>query len=191
MNETDVSLSARQPDWQPILRGPTLNTEPLQEEDFDALFEAASDPDIWALHPVRDRYTLPKFSIYFRTGIESRGALVVRDKTTGAIIGSSRYTRYDPVERRVEIGYTFLTRAYWGKGSNLELKRLMLEYAFRFVDVVEFVVGMRNLRSRGAMEKLGGKLVRTFSEVEPEGDLRESVVYEISKEWAARTRSTP
>ncbi|MBK9260786.1 MAG: GNAT family N-acetyltransferase [Polyangiaceae bacterium] len=175
MNDTETRA-----DWQPILRGPTLHATPLREDDFDALFAAASDPDIWAQHPV-DRYTRPLFTLFFKTGIESGGALVVRDNATGAVIGSSRYVNHDPVQRRVEIGYTFLTRAHWGNGSNRELKQLMVEHAFRFVDVVEFVVGVTNFRSRAAMEKLGAKLVRTIREVEPEGDLRESVVYEIAK----------
>lgn len=188
MSEVEASLSTMQVDWQPILRGPTLHTEPLGEEHFDALFQAASDPDIWAQHPVRDRYTLPMFSVFFRTGMESRGALVVRDHATGAIIGSSRYTNYDPEQRRVEIGFTFLTRPYWGRGANTELKRLMIEHAFRFVDVVEFVVGVNNLRSRLAMEKLGGRLARTIRDLEPEGDVRESVVYEITKDWTGPNR---
>lgn len=170
--------------WQATLEGPRLRARPLREADFDALFAAASDPGIWELHPVRDRYTRPKFEIYFQTGIASQGALVVEDRHDGSVIGSSRYTAHDPSRRTVEIGYTFLTRNHWGTGANRELKGLMLAHAFQHVDMVEFVVGVRNHRSRGAMEKLGGKLVRTIVEREPEGDLRESVVYVITqKDW--------
>ncbi len=164
--------------------GEHVLARPLQETDFEVLFAAAADPGIWALHPVPDRGTRPKFEIYFQTGVASRGALVVEDRATGAVIGSSRFTAYNPERRSVEIGYTFLTRNHWGIGANRELKSLMLAHAFQYVDTVEFVVGVRNLRSRKAMEKLGGKLVRIISEVEPEGDLRESVVYEIARnEW--------
>lgn len=176
--------------WQPTLDGSRLRARPLREADFDALFAAASDPGIWELHPVRDRYTRPKFEIFFQTGLTSRGALVVEDRKDGSVIGSSRYTAYDPVKKSIEIGYTFLTRNHWGTGANRELKELMLAHAFEHVDLVEFVVGVRNLRSRGAMEKLGGKLVRTIVEREPEGDLRESVVYVIAKEeWGHRPSS--
>jgi N-acetyltransferase len=170
--------------WQPTLVGPRFIARPMQASDFEPLFAAASDPGIWELHPVRDRGTRPKFEIYFNTGIASGGALVVEEKETGTIVGSSRYTAHDPERRSIEIGYTFLTRNHWGTGGNRELKTLMLNHAFQYVDVVEFVVGVKNLRSRGAMEKLGGKLVRNLCEREPEGDMRESVVYEIAKnEW--------
>lgn len=168
--------------WQPTLEGAILRARPLHASDFDALFAAASDPGIWELHPVPDRYTRSKFEIYFQTGIVSNGALVVEDRNTGEIIGSSRFTAHDPIARKVEIGYTFLVRNHWGKGANKELKSLMLAHAFQHVNLVEFVVGVRNLRSRAAMEKIGGKLVRTLVEREPEGDMRESVVYVIAKE---------
>lgn len=180
----DTKQSSTMDLWQPTLEGPRLRARPLREADFDALFAVASDPGIWELHPVRDRGTRPKFEIYFQTGIASRGALVVEDRNDGSIIGSSRFTAHDPAQRTIEIGWTFLARSHWGTGANRELKGLMLAHAFQHVDLVEFVVGVRNHRSRGAMEKLGGKLVRTLVEREPEGDLRESVVYVISKnDW--------
>lgn len=184
MNDAERSIST--PIWQPTLEGPHLVATPLQPADFDALFAAASDPAIWELHPVRDRYTRPKFDIYFQTGIASGGALLVKDRASGAVVGSSRFTAHDPSKRTVEIGYTFLARSHWGTGANRELKALMLAHAFQHVDTVEFVVGVKNFRSRGAMEKLGGKLVRSIAEREPEGDLRESVVYVITKsDWEA------
>jgi RimJ/RimL family protein N-acetyltransferase len=180
MKEADPSISTHL--WQPTLEGPRLLARPLQASDFDALFAAASDPGIWELHPVRDRYTRLKFEIFFQTGMASQGALVVENRATGAVIGSSRFTAYDPVKRSVEIGYTFLTRDHWRTGANRELKSLMLAHAFQYVDTVEFFAGVTNFRSRGALEKLGAKLNRTVSEREPEGDLRESVVYAIAKE---------
>lgn len=173
--------------WQPTLSGGGLVATPLLESDFDALFAAASDPEIWALHPVSDRYTREKFEIYFRTGIESRGALLVRDAASGAVVGSSRFVGHDRERRVIEIGYTFLVRALWGSGKNRALKEIMLAHAFEHVDLVEFFVGSKNLRSRGAMEKLGGELLRTVVEREPEGDLRESIVYGIRKrDWPLR-----
>lgn len=176
--------------WQPTLVGARFTTRPMQASDFEPLFAAAADPGIWELHPVRDRGTRPKFEIYFHTGIASGGALIVEDNATGQMAGSSRYTAHDPQRRSIEIGYTFLTRNHWGTGANRELKTLMLNHAFQHVDIVEFVVGVKNLRSRGAMEKLGGKLVRNLCEKEPEGDLRESVVYEIEKnEWQKQQAS--
>ena len=161
---------------QPVLRGPLLELRPLTPDDFPALFAVASDPLIWEQHPVRDRYREEVFRDFFRTGLESGGAFVAIDRRDGAIIGSSRYHGYDPALGEVEIGWTFLARRYWGGRYNGEMKRLMLEHAFRFVDHVIFVVGVNNLRSRRAVDKIGGVLIG--SRTDDVG--REAVVYEIT-----------
>jgi RimJ/RimL family protein N-acetyltransferase len=56
----------------------------------------------------------------------------------------------------VAIGFTFLVRSHWGGRTNRELKRLMLEHAFRQAAVVWFHIGSNNVRSRKAIEKIGG-----------------------------------
>ena len=56
----------------------------------------------------------------------------------------------------IEIGWTFLARSHWGGRANREVKRLMLDHAFTFVDTVIFWVGHENWRSQGAMTKIGG-----------------------------------
>jgi RimJ/RimL family protein N-acetyltransferase len=56
----------------------------------------------------------------------------------------------------IEIGWTFLTRRYWGGRYNWEMKQLMLAHAFKFVETVVFLVGQDNIRSQKAMEKIGG-----------------------------------
>jgi RimJ/RimL family protein N-acetyltransferase len=160
--------------WQPTLTGSSLLLRPLVEEDFDALFEAASDPLIWEQHPDRERYTLERFKIYFRSGIESKGALAVCDLKTGQIIGSSRFTDHNPEKSFVAIGYSFLKRSYWGGKFNLEMKTLMLDYAFRFVKSVYFVVGKSNFRSQQAMAKIGGIVV---TEMQP--SIKDEIVFKI------------
>lgn len=169
---------------QPVLRGELLELRPLRLEDFDALHAVAADPLIWEQHPVRDRYKVDVFRDFFRTGLESGGALVAIDRSSGAIIGSSRYHGHDPLRREVEIGWTFLARACWGGRYNGEMKRLMLDHAFSFVDRVIFVIGPLNLRSRRAVEKLGATLVG--SRVEENG--RESVVYGLERAEYLRQR---
>jgi RimJ/RimL family protein N-acetyltransferase len=171
------AASATPVNLQPVLRGELLELRPLRPDDFDALHAVASDPLIWEQHPVRDRYKVEVFQEFFRTGLDSGGALVAIDRSDGAIIGSSRYHGYDPEKGEVEVGWTFLARRYWGGRYNGEMKRLMLEHAFRFVDRVIFVIGPRNLRSRRAVEKLGATLIG--SRVEEDG--RESVVYGLER----------
>jgi RimJ/RimL family protein N-acetyltransferase len=166
-------------DLQPTLVGERLLLRPLAPDDREALHAAASDPLIWAQHPEPDRHERAVFQKYFDGALASGGAFAIVDRATGRVIGSSRYCNLDPAGREVEIGWTFLERAYWGGACNGELKRLMLDHAFRFVDRVVFVVGERNTRSRKALEKIGAR-VRDGA-----ADASGRVVYEILRSAGA------
>lgn len=144
---------------QPTLIGKFLKLRPLHQSDFNSLFAAASDPLIWTLHPEPDRYTIPTFTKYFNSGIECKGALFITD-SEGKAVGSSRYYHYRPTHRDVKIGYTFLTRNLWSPApGNREMKHLMMSHIYQWVDNIFFEVGENNLRSRKAMEKIGGILL--------------------------------
>ncbi|HZV90877.1 MAG TPA: GNAT family N-acetyltransferase [Candidatus Nitrosocosmicus sp.] len=163
-------------DLQPTLVGEILELRPLRPEDFDALFAVASDPLIWEQHPEHDRYKRERFQVYFQSGLDCGGALLAIDRRTGAVIGSSRYFGYDPEANEIEIGWTFLARAYWGGEYNGEMKRLMIRHAFRFVENVVFLIGADNLRSRKAVEKIGAVYIGTRIDSKRE----ERVVYRIT-----------
>ena len=147
------------PDLQPTLEGELVTLRPLRAEDFQDLYAVASDPLIWAQHPVSNRYKPDVFAAFFREALESGGALIAIDKADGRVVGSSRYYGYDPEQSEIEIGWTFLARSHWGGTYNGEMKRLMLRHAFTFVDHVVFLIGPENWRSRRAIEKIGGVLV--------------------------------
>ena len=173
-------------DLQPILVGELLELRPLQSDDFDQLYAAASDPLIWEQHPESDRYTPTVFRQYFDGALKSKGALAILDRSSGRMIGSSRYWNYDPDAREVEIGWTFLERAYWGGKFNRELKRLMFDHAFKYIERVLFIVGSNNLRSRKAVEKIGGKLVREFERPNRHGAMEKNVVFALDRAaWEA------
>lgn len=146
-------------DPQPVLTDGVVALRPLDASDFPALFAVASDPLIWALHPAHDRWQEPVFRRFFDDATASGGALIITDVATGSVIGSSRYdaSRVEPGE--VEIGWTFLARDHWGGATNKRVKRLMLGHALRHFDRAVFYVGETNIRSRRAMEKIGGRLV--------------------------------
>jgi len=144
------------PPLQPTLLGPRILIRPVTPSDWNEMFAAAADPAIWSVHPVRDRYKEPVFREFFDGALASGAAFSFVDRQTGKVIGSSRYYGYNPIAREIEIGWTFLTRAYWGGSYNAEVKKLMLEHAFTFVDTVVFWVGETNWRSQRAMEKIGG-----------------------------------
>ena len=146
-------------DRQPTLTGERLLLRPLRADDWDALFAVASDPLVWEVHPAQDRWQEPVFRAFFADALDKGGAMVVIDRASGTIVGSSRFQNYcEDDGGSVEIGWTFLARELWGGSFNREMKRLMLARALESVERVHFIVGENNIRSRKAMTKIGGKL---------------------------------
>jgi len=168
-------------DLQPHLKGELIELRPLAPEDWDELFAVASDSLIWEQHPERDRYKEDVFRIFFKDALESGGAFVVIDTKSRQMIGSTRFYGYDPEKSEIEIGWTFLARKYWGGRCNAEMKRLLLNHAFKFVESVVFFVGEENVRSQKAMEKVGaikaGTATRTYGNHPPTPNVK----YVISK----------
>jgi len=175
-------------DAQPTLRGPLLDLRPLVPADYDALFAVASDPLIWEQHPDQSRSRPVGFRGFFDEAIASGGALLAQKAGTGEVVGSSRFYGYREAEREVEIGWTFLARACWGGRYNRELKRLMVEHAFRQVERVLFIIAPANYRSQRAVEKLGA--VRSGSRRDRSGS--ESLAFYLTPAaWASALRSAP
>jgi RimJ/RimL family protein N-acetyltransferase len=173
-------------DRQPALASELLLLRPLRRDDFEALWAISSDPLLWEQHPAKERAERAGFEQWFDDAIASGGALVVLSRDDGEVIGTSRYDRLDEDAHEVEVGWTFIARRLWGGQHNRELKRLMLEHAFRSVDVVVFRVHSKNMRSRRAVEKLGAVLVTTEVDALGRG---ENVVYRLSAEqWGEATR---
>jgi RimJ/RimL family protein N-acetyltransferase len=170
-------------DLQPTLTGTLLHLRPLRETDHEALRVAASDPLIWEQHPDPSRGTPEGFARFFRGAMESGGALLATDAATGAVIGSSRYAGLDVAASEVEIGWTFLTRQYWGGRYNAEMKQLMLQHAFQYVEFVVFRIDPANFRSQHATLKIGA--VRIEDRTDPTG--RVVQVYRLRRD-SARAR---
>ena len=168
-------------DRQPRLTGDLVELRPATADDFDALFAVASDPLIWEVHPAHDRWQEPVFRRFFAEGLASGGMLVAVDRATGAVIGSSRYDfeRAEPGE--VEIGWTFLARSHWGGRYNGEMKRLMLDHAFGSVERVIYLIGDTNIRSRRAIERVGGKLTDRVHRADMAGRTAVHVIYAIER----------
>ncbi|RYD97859.1 MAG: N-acetyltransferase [Sphingomonadales bacterium] len=145
-------------DLQPTLAGELVVLRPTVAADWDDLFAVAADPLIWEVHPAHDRWQEPVFRRYFEDALASGGGLTILDKASGKVIGASRYAFPDAARAEIEIGWTFIARDYWGGIYNREIKRLMLDHIHQFFDGAVFVVGERNVRSRRAMEKIGGIL---------------------------------
>lgn len=166
-------------DRQPTLTGPKLLLRPITAVDWQALYAVASDPLIWEQHPQRNRWELEVFRTFFAEALASGGALVAIDRANGLVVGSSRFHGYDEAASEIEIGWTFLSRMYWGGVYNGEMKRLMLEHAFQSVDSVIFVIGPNNRRSQKAVQKLGAVQAQIAPPRDSGGD---RVVFRLTKD---------
>lgn len=168
---------------QPTLENEFVKIQALKSEDFEALYSVASDPLIWEQHPNKNRYQREVFETFFKGAIESKGAFLVLDKQTNQPIGSSRFYDYNQDTKTILIGYTFLAKEHWGSIYNPALKKLMLNYAFQFVDHVVFHIGATNIRSQKAIERLGAKKIAEL-EVEYYGEPSKlNFVYQIDKNF--------
>ncbi len=169
---------------QPLLATDQLILYPLQQEDFEDLYQVASDPAIWEQHPNKDRWQREVFSTFFEGAMASRGAFKIVDKATDKVIGGSRFYDYNAGNNSIFIGYTFYATHCWGKGINRAVKQLMLDYAFEYVNEVFFHVGAQNIRSQIAIGRIGAhktgeETVAYFGEPD-----RLNFVYRITKnDW--------
>lgn len=99
---------------QPTLKSELLEIRPLRSEDYDNLLRAASDPLIWEQHPQSDRWKPEVFKNHFDESLNSKGCVAIIDRKSSEIIGATRLYDYSAEKSSVTIGYTFLTRKYWG-----------------------------------------------------------------------------
>ncbi len=147
--------------WNPeVLEDELTKLVPLRASDFEALFEVASDPLIWEQHPAKNRYQRDVFKAFFEGALATNSSFIIWDKLTGKAIGSTRYYDFKSESSSIAIGFTFISRAYWGGPYNRATKKLLLDYAFQFVDQVFFHIGANNTRSQKAILKIGAMKVR-------------------------------
>lgn len=167
--------------WQPRLENDLIILRPLKADDFDPLFNVASDPLIWEQHPTKNRSTKEGFDIYFKEGLASNTAFAVIDKKSGAIIGSTRFNPVIESANAIEIGWTFIGRQYWGSDCNKSMKTLLMDYAFQFVDNVLFYIHESNYRSQKAVEKLGATKITQLDGVTLSTRPTANVIYKVRK----------
>ena len=178
----------------PVLEGRLARLEPLGPEHAADLARAVAEGDLWrkwaARIPSPDEMAE---DIERRRAQAAEGALVpwaVCRATTGEAVGMTTFLHLDEVNRRLEIGSTWLGRAVQGTGINADAKLLQLIRAFDVLrcNAVEFRTHWHNLQSRTAIARLGAKqdgVLRNHRRM-PDGSLRDTVVFSIiDSEWAA------
>lgn len=167
---------------QPTLQNELVILRPLEEADFEELYSVASDPLIWEQHPQSDRYERRVFELFFKDAMNSKGAFAIVDKKSNKLIGSTRFHAVTQSANAIEIGWTFLARNFWGGIYNQAIKLLMLRYAFQFVENILFHIGDHNMRSRKAVEKIGGIQITTLDGQTLDRRSESSVIYAITKQ---------
>ncbi len=163
------------------LTGKIIQLVPLEEVHFENLYLVASDPLIWEQHPNKNRYQKAVFRNYFQGALLSKGAFIIIDIKTNAIVGSSRFYEFDENNNSIKIGYTFIGRNFWGKNYNIELKQLMINYAFENLTTIIFEIGANNIRSQKAIDKIGAQKIGEH-EVQYFGEeLKLNFIYQLNK----------
>jgi RimJ/RimL family protein N-acetyltransferase len=145
-----------------ILEGKTIELIPLEKEHFEELYSAAADKDLWTLIPTDGSNKTIFYQNYeFALSERENGnqyPFVIRHKETQQLIGSTRLFEIYPADKKLEIGWTWITKDYWGTSVNLECKLLLLTYCFEVLKTnrVQLKTKDDNFRSRKAIEKIGG-----------------------------------
>jgi RimJ/RimL family protein N-acetyltransferase len=161
------------------LEGRIVRVEPIAERHREGLRDAAErEPQI---HRFTNMYSLG-FDRWFDLALENENEVPFVVHVGGRPVGSTRYLNIEPAHRRTEIGWTWLERAQWGTGANVETKYLLLRNAFESWNAmrVEFKTDARNLRVRGALLGIGATFEGVFRKhmVLPDS-IRDSAWYAI------------
>ena len=179
------------------LEGPNVRLEPLTEDHLDGLCDAGVDRDLWRLtvNRIRTRADMARYLAEAlaeqRAGTALPFATVWRD--SGRVIGSTRFGNASPPNRRVEIGWTWLARAWQRTGANTEAKYLMLRHAFDQWGCirVELKTSALNQRSRAAILRIGAREegILRHHMINEDGSLRDSVFFSLlAEEWPEARR---
>jgi RimJ/RimL family protein N-acetyltransferase len=164
----------------------------MQVADVDALAEIAFDPALWAntMTLIRERKDLEEYVRQAVDGVRAGTAVpfVTTVKEGNRVVGSTRFAAIDRLNRRAEIGWTWVTRPWQRTFVNTEAKYLMLQHAFETWKLrrVEFKTATFNEQSRNALRRLGAKeegILRQHM-ILPDGRNRDSVYFSvIDGEW--------
>ncbi len=180
------------------LQGQLVSLVPLQKDHLPDLIEAGRDAAVWEFLPV-DGSKPGNMSAYIHDAILKRVSgeqypFTVIENASGKAIGSTRLFDIFPEHKKLEIGWTWYDKRYWGKGYNTECKLLLLTYCFETLQTnrVQIKTRTTNIRSQKAIEKIGAKLegILRKDRIMPDGLVRDTVVYSIiNDEWlSVKTR---
>ena len=151
----------------------------LDQRHAPELFVAGSDPSIWRWLPFEGFRSIGDARAWIAAAREaaSRGdeeAFAIIDRSSGRVVGSTRFMNIRSAERAVEIGWTWLSQPAQRTGVHLEAKALMLRHAFEDCGAlrVEFFCDEHNGRARASLVRLGATYEGTLRFHRCSGDVR-------------------
>lgn len=170
------------------LIGDYVILRPPRFDDLEGLSDAAVDGEIWN-NPYTFFPQVEEMNKYLQSMIKHDGSfipLIIVQKQTSKIIGTTRFLNIDEDNLRVEIGHTWISKSFRRTMVNTESKFLMLKYAFEKLGciAVELRTDVLNQVSRKAIERLGAKqdgILRNHK-IMRDGRIRNTVCYSIIKE---------
>jgi RimJ/RimL family protein N-acetyltransferase len=176
-----------------LLEGQRVRLMPLDNSHFAELVKVGSDPEIWQNMLIRG-YDNDVLLTQLKSAVLKRASgemypFTIIDKVSNKIIGSTSLMNLFPEHMKLEIGWTWYDPEYWGTGYNTECKLLLLNYCFEKLKVVrvQFQTSEQNVRSRAAIQKIGGKQegILRKERRKPDGSYRNTVMFSITDdEWA-------
>ena len=175
-----------------VLVGQHVRLEPLEEDHLAGLAAVGLDPELWRWIPTPVR-TVEEMAAYIATALREQAQgvslpFVLLEPRTERPIGSTRYGNVDRTNRRVEIGWTWVARAWQRTAVNTEAKYLLLKHAFETLGCirVELKTDSLNERSRAAILRIGAREEGTFRNhmITASGRIRHTVYFSIvDSEW--------
>jgi RimJ/RimL family protein N-acetyltransferase len=176
-----------------VLEGAHVRLEPLSLDHLDALTAVGLDPDLWQWTLAQNR-TPEDMRRYVETALAEHRAgqalpFATVERTSGRVVGSTRFAAIERSHRRVEIGWTWIARPWQRTVVNTEAKFLMLRHAFEVWGCVrvELKTNAKNERSRRAILRIGAVEEGTLRkhQLNADGTPRDSVYFSIiDDEWA-------
>lgn len=175
-----------------VLAGRRIRLEPMQARHLARLITAGAHEELWRWTNTRAD-SVEGMTAYVTEALTAAAAgaalpFVTVDIASGEIIGSTRFASIDHDNRRVEIGWTWITPAFQRSYVNSEAKYLMLCHAFDTWNCirVELKTDFLNEKSRTAMLRIGATEEGTLRNhiVTYTGRLRDSTYYSVlATEW--------
>jgi len=179
-------------DFNLILETLKVRIRPLNADDYKSFLRITNDESMW-IYFTYDLSVESELKAWIGIALEdlkkrNRLAFTIVEKATGNPIGSTSFGNISYRDKRIEIGWTWISREFQGKGVNNDIKYLMLKYIFETLgfERAEIKTDILNLPARKALQRIGAKeegILRSHT-LMTHGRRRDTIYYSIlSSEW--------